>query len=98
MLFFRSTLVSRSLYHQLRDDLQANLFDGAECGEEAHESIRATFHDAIGFSKSMGAKSPGGADGSLMVFDSTETVFGGQCLIPPLYPLSLITCSCKCWH
>jgi hypothetical protein len=33
-------------------DIQANLFDGAECGEEVHESLRLTFHDAIGFSHS----------------------------------------------
>jgi manganese peroxidase len=33
-------------------DLQANFFDGGECGEEVHESLRLTFHDAIGFSHS----------------------------------------------
>jgi hypothetical protein len=33
-------------------DIQANLFDGGECGEEVHESLRLTFHDAIGFSLS----------------------------------------------
>ena len=30
------------------DDIQENLFDGGECGEEVHESLRLTFHDAIG--------------------------------------------------
>ena len=34
------------------DDIQANLFDGGECGEEVHESLRLTFHDAIGVSQS----------------------------------------------
>lgn len=34
----------------VRDDIQTNLFDGGECGEEVHESLRLTFHDAIGFS------------------------------------------------
>ena len=33
------------------DDIQTNLFDGGECGEEVHESLRLTFHDAIGFSQ-----------------------------------------------
>lgn len=32
----------------IRDDIQENLFDGGECGEEVHESLRLTFHDAIG--------------------------------------------------
>ena len=35
----------------VRDDIQQNLFDGGECGEEVHESLRLTFHDAIGISK-----------------------------------------------
>ena len=34
------------------EDIQTNLFDGGECGEEVHESLRLTFHDAIGFSQS----------------------------------------------
>jgi manganese peroxidase len=32
------------------EKLQKNLFDGAECGEEAHSALRLSFHDAIGFS------------------------------------------------
>jgi manganese peroxidase len=36
------------------DSLQEHFFDGGECGEEAHESLRLTFHDAIGFSLSKG--------------------------------------------
>ncbi|KAF7359876.1 Peroxidase [Mycena venus] len=54
------------------DDIQANLFDGGECGEEVHESLRLTFHDAIGFSPSQGG---GGADGSIITFDAIETAF-----------------------
>lgn len=53
------------------EDVQKNLFDGGECGEEVHESLRLTFHDAIGFSKSGG----GGADGSIITFADTETAF-----------------------
>jgi len=54
------------------DDLQTNLFDGGECGEEVHESLRLTFHDAIGFSLTKGG---GGADGSIVTFDTIETAF-----------------------
>ncbi|KAI0796066.1 manganese peroxidase isozyme precursor [Abortiporus biennis] len=56
------------------DDLQTNLFDGGECGEEVHESLRLTFHDAIGFSRAN-PKAGGGADGSIMHFAETETNF-----------------------
>jgi hypothetical protein len=31
-------------------DIQANLFDGGKCGEDAHSALRLAFHDAIGFS------------------------------------------------
>ncbi|TFK44516.1 manganese peroxidase 3 [Crucibulum laeve] len=54
------------------EDIQTNLFDGGECGEEVHESIRLTFHDAIGFSPTKGG---GGADGSIITFDEIETAF-----------------------
>nr|BAA33449.1 manganese peroxidase [Pleurotus ostreatus] len=54
------------------DDIQEALFDGAECGEEVHESLRLTFHDAIGFSPTKGG---GGADGSIVTFDEIETAF-----------------------
>lgn len=53
------------------EDIQENLFDGGECGEEVHESLRLTFHDAIG----LGSNGGGGADGSIMIFDDIETNF-----------------------
>jgi len=56
-------------------DIQANLFDGGECGEEVHESLRLTFHDAIGFSPTAGG---GGADGSIFYFDPIETAFAAN--------------------
>ncbi|KAF8200260.1 manganese peroxidase 1 [Pholiota molesta] len=55
------------------DFLQTNLFDGAECGEEAHSALRIAFHDAIGFSIHGGKG--GGADGSILAFNSTELQF-----------------------
>ncbi|KAH8116580.1 manganese peroxidase 3 [Phellopilus nigrolimitatus] len=60
-------------FFALRDDLQENLFEG-ECGEDVHESLRLTFHDAIGFSKS-GQLRGGGADGSIIIFKDVETAF-----------------------
>ncbi|CAL1699300.1 unnamed protein product [Somion occarium] len=55
----------------LRDDLQQNLFDNGECGEDVHESLRLTFHDAIG----IGSFGGGGADGSIAIFEDIETAF-----------------------
>ena len=40
----------------IRDDIQQNLFDGGECGEDVHESLRLTFHDAIAFSPALTAQ------------------------------------------
>ena len=45
----------------LRDLLQDQLFDGGECGEETHESLRLTFHDAIGISRAAIAKNTFGS-------------------------------------
>lgn len=53
--------------------LQTNLFDGGVCGEEAHSALRISFHDAIGFSIHGGKG--GGADGSILAFNSTELQF-----------------------
>ncbi|PPR03102.1 hypothetical protein CVT24_012382 [Panaeolus cyanescens] len=53
--------------------LQAQLFDGGECGEEAHSALRLSFHDAIGFSIHGGKG--GGADGSILAFNQTENAF-----------------------
>ncbi|KAH9945354.1 manganese peroxidase isozyme precursor [Epithele typhae] len=66
------------VWFDVLDDLQENLFDGGECGEETHESLRLTFHDAIGFSPKLfreGKFGGGGADGSIMHFADIETNF-----------------------
>ncbi|KAF4611708.1 hypothetical protein D9613_004042 [Agrocybe pediades] len=55
------------------DLIQTQLFDGAECGEEAHSALRLSFHDAIGFSIHGGKG--GGADGSILAFADQETIF-----------------------
>ncbi|KAG6807701.1 hypothetical protein H0H87_001075, partial [Tephrocybe sp. NHM501043] len=76
--------------YPILEDIQANLFDGGECGEEVHdlvrwygscsllilgkvhESVRLSFHDAIGFSRTKGG---GGTDGSIMTFSEIETAY-----------------------
>ncbi|KAL5507601.1 GP1_6 [Sanghuangporus vaninii] len=63
-------------FFALRDDLQENLFDG-ECGEDVHESLRLTFHDAIGFSLS-GVLNGTGADGSMILFKDIEPNFAAN--------------------
>ncbi|KAI0752530.1 versatile peroxidase VPS1 [Daedaleopsis nitida] len=66
------------IWFDVLDDIQENLFDGGECGEEAHESLRLTFHDAISFSPKLfrqGKFGGGGADGSIMAFSEIETNF-----------------------
>ncbi|KAJ7220720.1 manganese peroxidase 3 [Mycena pura] len=55
------------------EDLQSTLFDNGECGEDVHESLRLTFHDAIGFSPRLG-----GADGSILTFGDIETNFAAN--------------------
>ena len=39
----------------VKEDLQNNLFNN-ECGDEAHEAFRLTFHDAIAFSPALEAQ------------------------------------------
>ena len=55
-------------------DLQSNLFNN-ECGREAREALRLTFHDAMGFSPTLGG---GGADGSIITFSSTELAYAAN--------------------
>ncbi|KAI0093324.1 lignin peroxidase [Irpex rosettiformis] len=63
------------------DDIQANLFSGSLCAEEAHEALRLTFHDAVGFSiaaQRAGKFGGGGADGSILAFSDIETSFAAN--------------------
>ncbi|KAI0298624.1 manganese peroxidase 3 [Russula brevipes] len=54
-------------------DIQKNLFDGGECGEDAHSALRLAFHDAIGYSMSQSVG--GGADGSIIKYADIETKY-----------------------
>ncbi|KAI0368410.1 manganese peroxidase 1 precursor [Pilatotrama ljubarskyi] len=56
----------------IRDDIQRRLFDNGQCNEEARESLRLTFHDAIAISPTLGG---GGADGSIALFSEVETKY-----------------------
>ncbi|OCH90881.1 manganese-dependent peroxidase precursor [Obba rivulosa] len=58
----------------LAQDLQ-NLVLQNDCGEDAHEIIRLTFHDAIAISRSLGPSAGGGADGSMLIFPLVEPEF-----------------------
>ncbi|KAI0634217.1 manganese-repressed peroxidase [Trametes polyzona] len=63
------------VWYDVLDDFQGagGLFQGGQCGEEAHESLRLTFHDAIGISSTLGG---GGADGSIMAHSDIELAYG----------------------
>ncbi|KAF8513069.1 manganese peroxidase [Gautieria morchelliformis] len=57
-------------FFALREDLQNNAFS-RQCGEETHETVRLSFHDAIAFSPALqaqGLPAGGGADGSMLLF------------------------------
>ncbi|CAA7268285.1 unnamed protein product [Cyclocybe aegerita] len=75
------------------DLLQEQLFDGAECGEQAHSALRLAFHDAIGLSVHGG--NGGGADGSILAFNSTELQYhangGIDDIIADQFPVFLQT-------
>nr|QOW95911.1 manganese peroxidase GbMnP_U6011 [Ganoderma boninense] len=63
------------VWFDVLDDIQENLFHGGECGEDAHESLRLTFHDAIAFSPALTASGQfggGGADGSIIAHSDVE--------------------------
>ncbi|KAJ6563979.1 manganese peroxidase isozyme precursor [Mycena capillaripes] len=69
------------VWFDVLDDLQENLFDGGTCNEEVHESLRLTFHDAIGFSPLLffNLEFGGlGADGSIMHHSDIETKYAAN--------------------
>ncbi|KAJ6571268.1 manganese peroxidase [Mycena capillaripes] len=61
----------------LAKDLQENIFQN-ECGEDAHEALRLTFHDAIAISQKLGPSAGGGADGSPLLFPTIEPNFAAN--------------------
>ncbi|EMD33907.1 fungal class II heme-containing peroxidase [Gelatoporia subvermispora B] len=61
----------------LAEDLQKTIFMN-DCGEDAHEVIRLTFHDAVAISRKLGPKAGGGADGSMLLFPTVEPNFSAN--------------------
>ncbi|KAF8993602.1 NPOD, class II peroxidase [Cyathus striatus] len=57
-------------------NIQENLFD-TPCNEPVRAILHLAFHDAMGFSKSNQV-SGGGADGSIITFNSTESLLPGN--------------------
>ncbi|EMD35154.1 fungal class II heme-containing peroxidase [Gelatoporia subvermispora B] len=71
------TIVSNAVccdFIPLAQDLQSMVLQN-DCGEDAHEIIRLTFHDAIPISRSLGPSAGGGADGSMLIFPLVEPEF-----------------------
>ncbi|KAJ8095912.1 hypothetical protein PM082_015133 [Marasmius tenuissimus] len=66
------------VWYDVLDDLQSDLFRKEPCGKTVHESLRLSFHDAIGYSKrllSEGKYGGGGADGSIIIHRNVELAF-----------------------
>ncbi|KAJ7085123.1 manganese peroxidase [Mycena belliarum] len=61
----------------LAKDLQAQIFQN-DCGEDTHEALRLTFHDAIAISQKLGPSAGGGADGSMLLFPTVEPNFAAN--------------------
>ncbi|KAF8460857.1 manganese peroxidase [Gautieria morchelliformis] len=71
-------------FFALRDDLENNarsivfFFFSHQCGEDTHETLRLSFHDAIAFSpaiKDQGLPAGGGVDGSMFILPDVEPTF-----------------------
>ncbi|KAF9044497.1 heme peroxidase [Hymenopellis radicata] len=66
------------VWFEVLNDIQENLFDGGECGEEAHETLRLTFHDAIAFSPALTSQGQFGwlyhAVSEELAFDANEAI------------------------
>ncbi|KAJ7863941.1 manganese peroxidase-like protein [Mycena olivaceomarginata] len=73
-----SSHAASDVKYDILDDIQAEnrLFDGGICGDDAHDALRLSFHDAIGFSRD-GSKGDG-ADGSLIKYSYTELRYGAN--------------------
>ncbi|KAJ7112496.1 manganese peroxidase 1 [Mycena epipterygia] len=69
------------VWYDVLDDIQSNLFEGGTCGENAHDALRLSFHDAIGYSPlvtKQGKFGGGGADGSVIAFSAIELAYAAN--------------------
>ncbi|KAJ7726110.1 manganese peroxidase [Mycena metata] len=68
-----ASIATCCIWYNVLDDIQ-DLFE-RQCGDDAHDALRLSFHDAIGFSPKLNSQQKfggGGADGSLIKFAATE--------------------------
>ncbi|KAJ7618320.1 heme peroxidase [Mycena polygramma] len=69
------------VWYDVLDDLQANVFNGGSCDDEAPDALRLSFHDAVGISallKKQNKFGGGGADGSIIAFSGIELAYGSN--------------------
>ncbi|ESK91435.1 manganese peroxidase [Moniliophthora roreri MCA 2997] len=69
------------VWYDVLDDLQSDIFVKEPCGETVHESLRLSFHDAIGYSPRLFAQGEfggGGADGSIIQHADVEFRYSGN--------------------
>ncbi|KAK7014465.1 hypothetical protein VNI00_019343 [Paramarasmius palmivorus] len=69
------------VWYDVLDDLQHDLFNEEPCGKNTHESLRLSFHDAVGFSPRLFAQGEfggGGADGSIIAHQDIEMKYDGN--------------------
>ena len=69
---FRPTSLTALVVKMVSPHILVTLLQLLKGEQLAHEALRLTFHDAIGFSKSGGPSQGTGADGSIMIFNDTE--------------------------
>ncbi|KAK7025514.1 hypothetical protein VNI00_015948 [Paramarasmius palmivorus] len=76
-------------WYDVLDDLQHDLFNEEPCGKNTHESLRLSFHDAVGFSPRLfaqGVFGGGGADGSIIAHQDIEMKYDGNKGLSTLSP------------
>ncbi|KAJ6460082.1 heme peroxidase [Mycena vitilis] len=69
------------VWYDVMDDLQANVFNGGSCDDEAPDALRLSFHDAVGISAQLKKQNKfggGGADGSIIAFSGIELAYGSN--------------------
>ncbi|KAJ7029891.1 putative peroxidase [Mycena alexandri] len=74
-----ASIATCCIWYSVLDDIQ-DLFE-RQCGDDAHDALRLSFHDAIGFSPKLNSQQQfggGGADGSLIKFAATELAYASN--------------------
>ncbi|KAJ6509169.1 putative peroxidase [Mycena vitilis] len=69
------------VWYDVLDDLQANVFHGGACNDEAPDALRLSFHDAVGISAQLKKQikfGGGGANGSIIAFSGIELAYASN--------------------